>query len=61
MCLSFLSQFYLSIDCTYSSAFCSVGLQAYNLKSPNLSLDEVYLLDYDYTLRPTLNVTLQVW
>jgi hypothetical protein len=26
----------------YSSAFCSVGLQAYNLKSPNLSLDEVY-------------------
>jgi hypothetical protein len=25
----------------YSSAFCSVGLQAYNLKSPNLSLDEV--------------------
>jgi hypothetical protein len=26
----------------YSSAFCSVGLKAYNLKSPNLSLDEVY-------------------
>jgi hypothetical protein len=26
----------------YSSAFCSVGLQAYNLKTPNLSLDEVY-------------------
>jgi hypothetical protein len=26
----------------YSSALCSVGLQAYNLKSPNLSLDEVY-------------------
>jgi hypothetical protein len=25
-----------------SSAFCSVGLQAHNLKSPNLSLDEVY-------------------
>jgi hypothetical protein len=24
----------------YSSAFCSVGLQAYNLKTPNLSLDE---------------------
>jgi hypothetical protein len=26
----------------YSSAFCSVGLQAYNLKSPNISLDKVY-------------------
>jgi hypothetical protein len=26
----------------YSSAFCSVGLQAYNLKSSNLSLDEVF-------------------
>jgi hypothetical protein len=26
----------------YSSAFCNVGLQVYNLKSPNLSLDEVY-------------------
>jgi hypothetical protein len=26
----------------YSSAFCSVGLRAYNLKSPNLSMDEVY-------------------
>jgi hypothetical protein len=28
----------------YSSAFCSVGLQVYNLKSPNLSLDEVYMI-----------------
>jgi hypothetical protein len=28
----------------YSSAFCSVVLQAYNLKSPNLSLVEVYPL-----------------
>jgi hypothetical protein len=27
----------------YSSAFCSVGLQAYNLKFPNLLLDEIYL------------------
>jgi hypothetical protein len=26
----------------YSSAFYSAGLQVYNLKSPNLSLDEVY-------------------
>jgi hypothetical protein len=26
----------------YSSEFCSVGLQVYNLKSPNLLLDEVY-------------------
>jgi hypothetical protein len=26
----------------YSSAFCSVELQVYNLKSPNLSLDGVY-------------------
>jgi hypothetical protein len=26
----------------YSSAFCSVGLQAYNLKSPNHSLEKVY-------------------
>jgi hypothetical protein len=26
----------------YCSAFCSVGLQVDNLKSPNLSLDEIY-------------------
>jgi hypothetical protein len=26
----------------YTSAFCSVGLEVYDLKSPNLSLDDVY-------------------
>jgi hypothetical protein len=28
----------------YSSAFCSVGLQVYNLISPNLLLDGAYLI-----------------
>jgi hypothetical protein len=31
----------------YSSGFCSVGLQLYNLKSPNLSLDGVYISCFD--------------
>jgi hypothetical protein len=35
----------------YSSAFCNVGLQVYNLKSPNLSLDEVYLSECVWSVR----------
>jgi hypothetical protein len=35
----------------YSSAFCRVGLQAYNLKSHNLSLDEATIHDTVFHFR----------
>jgi hypothetical protein len=44
----------------YSCAFWSVGLQTYNLKSPNLSLDEVYVQHVMKVILFLMNLQLQM-